>query len=304
MPRLLSIAVAVALLCAQRSHAEDDPDVPAAPADETVLQALPKVPTLEKIGTTPKQIDAWVQGLIQKKEIKARVEVVLLKQRILAEQREAIAADKERIRREERYNASFGGPLRGGNAEAGGAKKNRAIKVKLAFQVPELDMYKRVLEAYKLRAALAAGAVETLTRIDRNADGKLSGDEYRDAGNLVLATRKLFRSLDTDNDGLISLAEIEAARQLPASGAEAISAGSQMKEANNGPDPLKDYDKKGTGELGLAELKALSSAYLVAALDAQKAVEHCQKVIDALATAQQASAAKFENLTIEVEEPQ
>src|ERR1017187_6282396 len=118
MPRLLLIAAIAALLCAPYGHAEDDPDAPVQPADETLLQALPKVPTLEKIGSSPKQVGAWVQELMQKKEIKARVEVVLLKQRILEEQREALAADKERVRREERYNASFGGPLRGLNAEA------------------------------------------------------------------------------------------------------------------------------------------------------------------------------------------
>jgi Ca2+-binding EF-hand superfamily protein len=300
---------AAALLAAALTSAcAEDSEEPIAPsADQTVLQALPKVPTMETIagkGDSRRAPSKWIQELMKKKETRARIEIVSLKQKVLAEQEATLAADKERSRRQERYNAAYGS-LNNTSAPSSGAgeRRKRTLNLKLEFQVPEMEVYRRLIEAYKIRAALAADAVNTLTRLDRNGDGNLSSDEYRDAAYLWTATTKLFHPVDSDLDGYISVAEIEAARTLPANGAAAITAGANSKEAINTVDlKIKDFDQNNDGILNVAERKALSSAYLEASLRAQQDAAAYQNLLDELLVARQTSTAKFENLTIEAEE--
>src|SRR5262249_52452885 len=97
---VLSIAGAAGAFCA-----EDEPI-----ADTNVMQAVPKVPTLATIidkgdpNLAPRQ---WAQTLIKKKETKARVELVVLKKKLLDEAEAASAEEREKQRRVDRYNNSF-----------------------------------------------------------------------------------------------------------------------------------------------------------------------------------------------------
>jgi len=277
-----------------------EPDAAEKPADERVLQALPKVPTLATIvgdGSTKAQVGAWIQELMKKKETKARVEIVILKQKLIAEQQTQDADEKERIRRKNQYDKAHGtlydAPV------AANEKKKRILKMKLEFQVPEIETYRRLIDVYKARSALALNIVDALTKLDRDNDGKLSADEYRDAAYMFIATQRLFTSVDSDGDGYITPAELDAAKNMPADAAAAMIAGSNSRDAN-GPLLIKGYDADKDGVLTIAERKALSSAYLEIELKAQQEVAAYQKLSDDLISARSVTAAKFENVTVEL----
>ncbi len=278
----------------------EEPDEAPKPADEAALQAIPKVPTLATIigdGNPKTAPSKWVQDLMKKKETKARVEIVLLKQKLIAQQEAQDVEEKERIRRKLAYDKAHGTLF---DTAPATEPKKRTIKMKLEFQVAEIETYRRLIEAYKVRAALADSVVESLTKLDRDNDGKLTGDEYRDAAHIFLATQRLFSAVDNDGDGYISLAEIDAAKTLPADGAAALAAGSGMKDANSGTLIIKDFDADKDGVLTINERKALSSAYLDISLKSTHEADAYQHLLDEMLTARQASAAKFENLTIEL----
>ena len=271
-------------------------------ADPNAMQAIPKVPTMATIvgdGDPALQRRLWAQNLIKKKEIKARVEVVILKKKLLEEADAASVEEKDRQRRTERYNNSFRKEGELALPSGAGEGKKRVLTLRLEFQVPEIDSYKKLIEVFKIRATLAENIVTTLTKLDRDADGKLSGDEYRDAALLYLATQRLFHSIDNDDDGYFSASEIEAAKTLPADGIAAITAGSATKEANSGVYKIKDFDINGDGVLSVSERKAMSSAYLDVGLKARQEAENYQKLVDDLLTLRQATAAKFANVTVE-----
>src|SRR5689334_2199689 len=95
----------LALTAGGMMRAEEEPI-----ADPNALQAVVKVPTLATIiekgdpNLAPRQ---WAQNLIKKKETKARVELVVLKKKLLDEAEAASAEEREKQRRVERYNSSF-----------------------------------------------------------------------------------------------------------------------------------------------------------------------------------------------------
>ena len=272
------------------------------PADESVLQALPKVPTIATVvgsGDSKNASSKWVQELMMKKETKARVEIVLLKQKLIAEQESKDVEDKERVRRKQLYDKALGTLF---DSQAAGEKKTRTIRMKLEFQVPEIEMYRRLVEVYKMRTALAASVVEAFTKLDRDNSGKTTPESYRDAAYIFIATQRLFVPVDNDADGYITLAEVEAAKALPADAAAAMTAGANSKDATTGALIIKGFDVDKDGVLNIDERKALSSAYLEASLKSQQDADAYQKLLNDLLTARQATAAKFENLTIELVE--
>ncbi len=296
-----SILIPILLLCVCSWSRSEETDTPTKSADETTLQALPKVPTLATIvgeGNAKAQTTKWVQELMKKKETKARVEIVLLKQKLIAEQESQDTEEKERIRRKNLYDKAHGTLF---DTQFSNEKKKRSIKLKLEFQVPEIDMYRRLIAVYKTRAALASSVVEALTKLDRDNDGKLTADEYRDAAYIYLATQRLFTSVDNDGDGYISFGEVEAAKSLPVDAAAAMTTGSASKDANNSSAlVIKGFDADKDGVLTIAERKALSSAYLEIELKSLQEADAYQKLFDDLSTARQSTATKFENLTVDL----
>ena len=298
MSRFVLIPLIALTICLNAGAAEE-PDAPTR-ADEAALQALPKVPTMATIvgdGVPKAQVSKYVQELIKKKETKARVEIVLLKQKLIAEQETTDVAEKERIRRKILYDKAHGTLF---DTQPVTEKKRKTIRMKLEFQVPEIEVYTRLVNLYKSRAALAADVVDALTKLDRDNDGKLTADEYRDAAHIFLATQRLFLTIDSDNDGQITIAEIDAAKAMPASASAALAEGAVSKEAAGGPVIIAGFDADKDGVLTIAERKALSSAYLEAELKAQQEADAYQRLLDELITSRQVTAAKFENLTIDM----
>ncbi|HLX64294.1 MAG TPA: EF-hand domain-containing protein [Planctomycetota bacterium] len=300
MPRVLSFLMLAAFtLCIWGEESDSEP---IKSADQTVLTALPKVPTLATIvgdGNPKTQPDKWIADLIKKKEIKARVEIVMIKQKFLAEQDAKDAEERERIRRRQMYDKALGTLF--DTTPVQGEAKKKTMTMKLDFQVTEMEVYRRLIDALKIRGALASDVVETLTRLDRDNDGKLTGEEYRDAACIFNATQRLFSAVDNDGDGYLTVAEIEAAKTLPANGAAALAEGIK-NAANSDTFMIKGFDANKDGVLSIEERKALSSAYLEISLKAAQEVAAYQKLLDDLSTARQAAAAKFENLTIELSE--
>jgi|ERR1043165_2085356 Ca2+-binding EF-hand superfamily protein len=297
----VAIFLCVCLFCMSAWCQEGD-DAPKS-ADETVLHALPKVPTLATIigkGNARTEPGKWVQELLKKKETRARVEIVLLKQKLIADQEAQNAEERERIRRRQLYDKALGSLFDTEPTKQDGKKK--LISMKLDFQLPEMEAYRRLVEVYQKRAALASDVVETLTRLDRDSDGKLAGEEYRDAAYIFNATQRLFLAVDNDGDGYISSNEIDAAKVLPADAAAALAAGAK-EAATTDTFLIKGFDADKNGVLRIEERKALSSAYLDIALKSTQEAANYQRLHDDLSAARQVAAAKFENLTIEVTEP-
>jgi hypothetical protein len=271
------------------------------PRKEAELRALPKVTARSVI---LKDIDAkdaekestrtrvFVQELIAEKEKKANLELVTLLKKIKDDEDAKAAAEKERRRREQNYEGSWGALV--GRSSSKNQRGN--LRVKLDFQVLEIDTYRQAAEVSKRMETLANEIVDTLPKLDRDGDGKLTVEEYREAGAILSATSKLFQGLDGHADGSISESDIENARTIPASASAASKAGRAAAEATGFK--IKTYDADSDGILDVTERKALTMAYVDAALRWGQEAGFYTRLADNLAVARQVVAAKFASIDV------
>src|SRR5690242_19426177 len=120
---------------------------------EAQLRALPKVTARSVI---LKDIDAkdsekesartrqFIQDLIEAKEKKANQELAALMKKIKDDEDAKAAAEKERRRREQNYEGSWGALV--GRSSS---RQQGALKVKLDFQVLEIETYRAAAESCK-----------------------------------------------------------------------------------------------------------------------------------------------------------
>jgi len=265
------------------------------------VRLLPKVPSRVAIlkgletGDPDKEgdkIGEWVMGLIAAKEKRANTELEAIKKRLRSEESARQAAERDRQRRADKYDETWG--ALGTKTSSGGS--GGATHIKLDFQVPEIETYRVAMAVCRVREALANDVVETLPRLDRNGDGRLTENEYRDAGAILTATSRLFQKLDANDDGILNEAEIEAARELPRNATAAIRTGRPTAESAGFK--IKPYDADSDGVLDVNERKALTMAYVDVALRAGQEAAFYQRVIEALATAREVVAGKFADIEV------
>ncbi len=288
---------------AQTASAATDREEAEAIQDQRVQEllaqmALPRIPTREfllkgtdgKEDTEATKSGQWVSEFIAKKKVKADAEVDELKKKVQEEDQAQKAKEKERQRRLAKLATYDDMQLLRRES------KQTTIRVKLEFQVPEIETCRRAADLCKQRKALADDVVETLSHLDRNNDGKLSAEEYSDACAIVIASAKLFQQIDSNNDGLLSEAEIDAAKLIPKDAAEARIAGHQASSIPN--TRIKSFDVNGDGVLDAEERKVLSMAFVEVALNAQKEADFYRKLADSLTVSREIVAIKFANLVI------
>ena len=263
---------------------------------------LPKVPSR---ATLLKDVDAqdpdkeaaairrWARELIAAKEKQAQIELERITKTIRAEEGARQAAEAERRRRQARYDEVWGG------FENKSARSNAGatLHIRLDFQVPEIETYRLAVEASRAREALANDILETLPRLARNASGKLTDDDYRDAGAILNASSRLFQKLDYPEEGYLSEAKLETARDLPANAHALLRAGRPATEANGYRIPF--YDAKGEGVLDVPERKAMAMAFVEIALRSAEEAVFYKNVADTLAALRQTAAARFADIEIE-----
>jgi Ca2+-binding EF-hand superfamily protein len=170
------------------------------------------------------------------------------------------------------------------------------VRLRLTFQVPEITTYRLAVEACHARQTLANDIVEALGRLDRNGDGKVSSDEYRDAGAIISAATRLFEKLDPNDDGCLTADELETARTLPRNAAEALRLGRATAEAKTFR--IKPFDKDADGTLDMDERKALTMAFVDASLRAAQDAAFYALVAESLSAARDLVAAKFTEVEI------
>jgi hypothetical protein len=276
------------------ARAEDDSKKPA----EVVLRALPRVPSraallkdidlkdTEKAASRAKQ---WVDELIKSKEKRANEELEVIKKKLLESESARLKEQKERMRRREMYDRVYG-------VERGGGEAHAALRIKLSFVVLELDAYQRIAELYRAQEALATDIVTLLPKLDRDGDGRLAEDEYRDAAGILASAGLMFQNLDANEDGFVSEAESNAARKLPGSAADAAQAGRMLIDTPG--HKIKNFDANSDGALDVAERKMLSDAFLAVAIQAGREAGFYRALTDALALARKIAAAKFEDVEL------
>lgn len=268
-------------------------------AELAILITLPRIPTRDEIFKDAKnteseltKINAWVQMFIDDKKVKAQKEIDEIKRTYQEEEQARTDKEKERQRRLAKLgDYSDLVPIR---AEA--ANKHSTVRIKLDFQVPEIETCRHAVDVCRQRKALADDIVETLSRLDRNNDGKLTADEYQDALAILIGAAKLFQKIDANEDGLLSEAEIEAARQIPKDSFESLQKG---RPASRLPGArLKPYDANDDGILDAEERKVLSMAFVDIALKAEMDAEFYRHLADSLTVARDIMAAKYASLVL------
>jgi hypothetical protein len=305
--RALCICVPVLLACGRlcaemtaREEAEAIQDKRA--AELATLMALPRIPTRDEVLKDVKEKEIkedveltktndWVQNFIDKKKAQAEKEIDELKKKFQQDEQERIAKEKERQRRLTKM-AEYGDYIPVSRAD----NKRSTVTIKLDFQVPEVETCRRAQDACRLRKALADDIIDTLSRLDRNNDGKLTNDEYQDALAIVIGAAKLFQKIDTNDDGFLSEAEIESAKQLPKDAADALQKGRAASRLPNAK--LKPYDANDDNVLDAEERKTLSMAFVDLALKAEKEAEFYRHLADSLTVSRDIMAAKYANVVL------
>lgn len=291
-PKLVSASLFAFLAAASIRGAEN----PEAILERREIAALPKVPSratiLKDAGTDSAKIGQWVHTVIEAKEKKANVELEDLKKKVRAEEDVRYAAERERRRRQEKYDQSFGGAV-GGAAQK---EKRAPIHMKLDFQVLEIDAYRAISETERQLQAVANEIAQNLSSLDHDGDGKLTENEYRDAAAIVVSTKRLFQSMDANGDGMISDDEIESARKLPQNMSAAIRAGREGASAPNFK--IKPFDADSNGVLDVDERKALASAFVEISVKLGQEADFYKTVADNLAKAREIVAAKFADIEV------
>ena len=111
--KALFASLSVFLLAAFVRGAEN----PEAILERREIASLPKVPSRDTImkdaGSDTAKIGQWVRSVIEAKEKKANVELEQLKKTARAEEDARLTAERERRRRQEKYDQSFGGAVGG-----------------------------------------------------------------------------------------------------------------------------------------------------------------------------------------------
>lgn len=256
---------------------------------------LPKVPSRAAImkegETSSVKLAEWIRQFIEAKEKKANVELETLKKNVRAEEEARLAAEKERRRRQDKYDASWGTV----GAAAGNGKRGN-VRLKLQFQVVEIDTYRTLAETSRYLQAAASEIAQSLSGLDRDGDGKLGGDEYRDAASVAVSSKALFQPIDANADGLITEEEIDAARRVPPNTSAAIRAGRQGASAPNFK--IKPFDADGNGVLDVDERKAFSTALVELAVRLGHDTDFYRSVADNLSKAREIVAVKFADVEV------
>lgn len=303
MNRCVLIAFSIVVLLSGHAAFASDRDDAEAIQDKRLQellaqQSLPRIPTRDALlkGTDGKddteatKSGDWVAAFIGKKKAKADAEVEELKKKVQEEDVQRLAKEKERQRRLSKVsNYDDLIPLRK-------ESKPVAIRVKLDFQVPEIETCRRAADVCKLRKALADDIVESLSQLDRNNDGRLTTDEYVDACAIVIASARLFQQLDSNDDGQLSEAEIENGKLIPKDAAEARVQGHAAALVPN--THVKAFDTNNDGILDAEERKTLSMAFVEISIRAQKESDFYRRLADSLTVSREIVATKFADMVI------
>lgn len=290
MLRLIAMAVFIVILSSA---------VLAASEEKSVI-ALPKVPSrativkdLKNGESESKRVSDWVQVFIEAKEKKARAELEVLREKYKLEEATREYAEKERKRREERQNQRWGslGP------KTVSADRKSGVRLKVDFVVPEVETYRIASDIYRTHQALCNDIVEVLSKLDRDADGRLTVEEYRDVAALVNSSGRIFLSMDKNNDGMITEGEIEQMLNVPANAAAALRLG-RPAEGEAEVTRIKVWDADNDGELNVNERKALSMNFVTQSLRATENAAFYRNVADTLSAARNLVATKFSELEI------
>jgi Ca2+-binding EF-hand superfamily protein len=264
------------------------------------LRTVPKVSTRTTILKNVDSRDAekesvrlreFVREMIEAKEKRANDELKVMLAKIREEENARIAAEKERRRRQENYEGSWGTLSRSGKLSDAAPSR-----IRLDFQVPEIESYRRATDAARHLETLANDVLATLPRLDRDGDGRLALDEYREATAMVVGSTRIFGSLDGRGDGLITDTDLEAVKNSASTAAAATKSGKTTAEAAGYK--LKTYDGDSDGVLDVEERKALTMAFVEAALRWKNEAEFYSKMADGLLIARQVVAAKFADVEV------
>jgi Ca2+-binding EF-hand superfamily protein len=263
------------------------------------VQGLPKVQSRAAImkdnETNPRRVQDWVAAFMDGKERKAKLELDIIKKTVQAEEAKRLEEERERQRRDDNYRRSIGDyvPLK--------REDKASSKIKLDFQVPEIDAYRYASQACTLQATLAKGMADFFSRLDRDGDGKLTEEDYRDAGAANVGAVKVLLPLDANGDGQLTEIELDNAQKIPRNAATAMRQG---KSATEIPAyKIKTFDKDANGELSVDEYKAMVMTYVEASVRLESDAAFYKQLADSIAQARVVFAARYAELDVTPDAP-
>jgi len=258
---------------------------------------LPKVATRDTIikpgqPVDPTKLNEWAARIIEGKVKRANVELEGLKKKTLAEEDVRVASERERQRRQEKYNQNWGniGPSGGSVTKRGG------VRMRLDFQVPEIETLRAIVDTLNLQQYLATDVAQTLSMLDKDGDGKLAGEEYRDAGAITATCGRLLVKLDANGDDFINEEEIVLGRRIPASASNAVRSGRDV--ASVAGYRIKIFDADTNGVLDVNERKAMGMAFVDLSIRFGQDAAFYKLAQESLAHAREPVAAKFADIEI------
>jgi Ca2+-binding EF-hand superfamily protein len=267
----------------------EDSDLP--PVTDTLVRVQSREAILKDATDEGKRTTDWIASFMEAKERKARLELDVIRKTVQAQEMKRLEEERERRRRDDDYRRSIGEyvPPRKDSDTA-------ARTIKLDFQVPEITTYETVSTVYEKHKELADSVTAYLSKLDRDGDGKLTGEDYADAGATVLGVAKLLQPVDSNGDGYLTQRELETAFEIPRN---AVSARRDGREVSQTSDfRIKQFDKDNNGELSTQEYKSMVMTYVEAGRRAATSAAFYKQAATALSQARVVSAARFADLDV------
>jgi len=237
-----------------------------------------------------KRVPEWIATFMEAKERKAALELDVIRKTVQAEEGKRMEDERERRRREENYKRSIGEYVSTKKDDKGSSR------IKLDFQVPEIETYRVATDVCLQYKALSDSLADFLSRLDRDGDGKLGGDDYTDAGAATSGSSKVLQPIDANADGLLSEDELDASKKLPRNAATALRAGRAITQVP--AYKIKTFDKDANGELSTDEYKSMVMTYVEASLRLESDAAFYKQLADSLVQARAVSAARYAELEV------
>jgi len=241
-------------------------------------------------------VDDYCRSLIDARELVAQKQVAAVKEKIIAEAK----VDDDRRRDEERrralYEKHFGTPppQEKKTDEVKEEPKKNSVRVRVTFNVPELDLYQAAAKVCRDRQTFCEAVLDYLSRLDPSNSGKFVEDDYKTAGALLMDASKFLRSLD--NGGNLMIGTLTELDDIPLDPAAIVKG--NLRIAKSKHFIINSFDENRDGVLDGPERKKMSLAFSTMARQYAQDAAFYQAVADGLTNRAKVVSARMESVEL------
>lgn len=251
----------------------------------------------QKLTVNTEEITAYADTFIAAKAKLAEVEFKKARKDLLQELRKEEDQRKEYERRMRRYAQTHGYAAAGTTLDE--AEDESIVRVRVEVLMPEIALYQAVAAACRNRGRLCRKLAEDMPKLDENGDGTIAEEEYLNSAALIRTTGKLLLPLDRNNDKKLSLSELETDAKIPATLEDGVQQGINWVQGEE--HRIRPFDANEDRKLDVSERKALTMAYMTAAMRYVEDAQFYAQLAEALTVRRDGLAQKYREVALSAE---